>query len=77
MYRLVKLKKGFRDGTRTSLGEKDHSCTFVIMQQQVSEQGSAISAHGNTNTLLEHTIANLNVHIVEEKVEHFRNFPGC
>ena len=46
------------------------------MQQQVSEQGSAISAHGDTNTLLENTIANLNVHIVEEKVEHFRNFPG-
>ena len=44
--------------------------------QQVSEQGSAISAHGDTNRLLEHTIANLNVHIVQEKVEHFRNFPG-
>ena len=68
--------EGFRDGTRTSLGEKDHSCAFVIMQQQVSEQGSAISAHGDTNTLLENTIANLNVHIVQEKVEHFRNFPG-
>ena len=67
--------EGFRYGTRTSLGEKDHSCTFVIMQQ-VSEQGSAISAHGDTNTLLENTIANLNVHIIEEKVEHFRNFPG-
>ena len=68
--------EGFRDFTRTSLGEKDHSCAFVIMQQPVSEQGSAISAHGDTNTLLENTIANLNVHIVEEKVEHFRNFPG-
>ena len=68
--------EGFRDGTRTSLGEKDHSCAFIIMQQ-VSEQGSAISAHGDTNTLLENTIANLNVHIVQEKVEHFRNFPGC
>ena len=44
--------------------------------REVSEQGSAISAHGNTNKLLENTIANLNVHIVEEKVEHFRNFPG-
>ena len=66
--------EGFKDGTRTSPGEKDHSCAFVIMQQQVSEQGSAISAH--TNTLLENSIANLNVHIVEEKVEHFRNFPG-
>ena len=54
---------------------EDHSCAFVIMQQ-VSEQGSAISAHGDTNTLLENTIANLNVHIVEEKVEHFCNFPG-
>ena len=70
--------EGFRDGTRTSPGEKDHSCAFVIMQQQVSEQGSAIniSAHGYTNTLLQNTIANLNVHIVQEKVEHFRNFPG-
>ena len=67
--------EGFRDGTHTSPGEKDHSCAFVIMLQQVSEQGSAISAHGNTNTLLENTIANLNVHIVQEKVEHFRNFP--
>ena len=67
--------EGFRDGTRTCPGEKDHSCASVIMQQ-VSEQGNAISAHGDTNTLLEHTIANLNVHIVQEKVEHFRNFPG-
>ena len=40
--------EGFRDGTRTSPGEKDYSCAFVIMQQ-VSEQGSAIiSAHGDT-----------------------------
>ena len=68
--------EGFRDGTRTSLGEKDHSCAFVIMQQQVSEQGSAISAHGYTNTVLENTIPNLSVHIAEKKVEHFRNFPG-
>ena len=67
--------EGFRDGTRTSLGEKDHSCTLVIMQQ-VHEQGSAISVHGDTNTLLENTIANLNVRIVQEKVEHFRNFLG-
>ena len=37
--------------------------------QQVSQQGSAISAHGDTNTLLENTIANLNVHIAEKKVE--------
>ena len=66
--------EGFRDGTRTSLGEKDHSCAFTIMQQ-VSEQGSEISAHGDTNTLLENTIANLKVHIFEEEVEHFRNFP--
>ena len=47
-----------------------------MTQQQVSEQGSEISAHGDTNTLLENTIANLNVHIVQEKVEHLRNFPG-
>ena len=70
--------KGFRDGTRTSPGVKDHSWAFGIMQQ-ASEQGSAISAHGDTNTLLEkleNTIANLNVHIVQEKVEHFHNFPG-
>ena len=67
--------EGFRDGTCTSPGKKDHSCAFVIMQQQVSEQGSAISTHGDTNTLLDNTIANLNVHI-EVKVEHFRNFPG-
>ena len=66
---------GLRDGTRTSPREKDHSRAFVIMQQ-VREQGSAISAHGDTNTLLENTIANLNVHVVEEKVEHFRNLPG-
>ena len=65
--------EGFRDGTRTSPAEKDHSCAFVIMQQQVSEQGRAISAHGDTNTLLENTIANLNVDIVQEKMEHFRN----
>ena len=67
--------EGFRDGTRTSPGEKDHSCAFVITQQQVSDQGSAISAHGDTNALLENTIANLNVHIFEEKVEHFLKFP--
>ena len=41
------------------------------MQQEVYEQGSAISAHGDANTLLENTIANQNVNIVEEKVEHF------
>ena len=58
--------EGFRDGTRTSSGEKDHSCAFVIMQQQVSEQGNAISAHGDTNTLVENTIGNLNVHVVQE-----------
>ena len=67
--------EGFGDGTCTSPGEKNHSCAFVIMQQ-VNEQGNGISAHGDTNTLLENTIANLNVHIVQEKVEHFRNFPG-
>ena len=67
--------EGFMDGTRTFTGEKDYSCAFVIMQQQVSEQRSAISAHGDTNTLLENTIANLNVHVLEEKVEHFLNFP--
>ena len=67
--------EGLRDGSRTSLGEKDHSCAFVVMQR-VSKQGSAISGHGDTNTLLENTIANLNVHIVQEKVEHFRNSRG-
>ena len=67
--------EGFTDGIHTSPGEKDYSCAFVIMQQ-VSEQGSAISAHEDTNTLLENTIANLNVYIFQEKVEHFRNFPG-
>ena len=55
--------EGFRDRTCTSPGEKDNSCAFVILQQQVSEQGSAISAHGDTDTLLENRIANLNVHI--------------
>ena len=44
--------------------------------QQVSEQGNTISALGYTKTLLENTIANLNVYIIEEKVEHFRNFQG-
>ena len=34
--------KGFREGTRTSPGEKDQSCAFVIMQQQVSEQGAQL-----------------------------------
>ena len=68
--------EGFRDGTCTSPGEKDHSCAFVIVQQEVSEQGSAISTHGDTNTLLENMITNLNIHIVQDKVEHFRNFPG-
>ena len=67
MYSLVKLK---------DLREKDHSCASVIMQQEVSDQRSTISAHGDTNTLLENTIANLNIHIVEEKVEHFCNFSG-
>ena len=67
--------EGFRDGIHTSPGEKDQSRAFLIMQQEVREQGSAISAHGDTNTLLENTITSLNVHIVEEKVEHFRNFP--
>ena len=62
--------EGFRDGTCTSSGEKYHSCAFIIMQL-VSEQGSTVSAHGDTSTLLESTIANLNVHIIEEKVEHF------
>ena len=61
--------EGFRDGTRTSPGEKDPSCAFVIMQQ-VSKQRSTISAHGDANTLLENTIANQNVNIVQEKVEH-------
>ena len=65
--------EGFRDGTRTSPEEKDRSCAFVIMQQ-VNEQGSAISAHEDTNTLLENTIANLNVHIVEENVKHVLDF---
>ena len=32
---------------------------------------------GIPSTLLENMIANLNVHIVQEKVEHFRYFPGC
>ena len=68
--------EGFRDRTHTSPGENDNSCAFVIMQQEDSEQGSRISAHGDINSLLENTIANLNVHIVEEKVEHFRHFPG-
>ena len=68
--------EGFRDGTRTSLGEKDRSCAFIILQQ-VSEQGSTITAHGDTNILLENTIANLNVHIIEEKVGHLHNLPGC
>ena len=74
-YCLVKLKD-LGMGLARSQEKKDHSCAFVIMQQQVSEQGSAVSAHGDTNTLSENTITNLNVHIVEEKVEHFRNFPG-
>ena len=56
---------------------KDLGMGHVIMQQQVSKQGSAISAQGDTNTLLEDTITNLNVHIVEEKAEHSRNFLGC
>ena len=68
--------EGSRNGTRTSRGEKDRSCAFVILQQQVREQESAISAHGDINTLLENTITNLNVHIVEENVEHFRNSRG-
>ena len=72
---LVKLKD-LGMGLVPPRWEKDHSCAFVIMQQQVSEQGSAISVHRDTNTLLENTITNLNVHIVQEKVEHFRNFPG-
>ena len=38
---------------------------------RVTAVGSAISAHGDTNTLLRNTIANLNVHILEDKVEHF------
>ena len=67
--------EGFTEGNRTFPGEKDRRCAFVI-RQQVSKQGRAINAHGDTNTLLENMIANLNVHIVEEKVDHFHNFPG-
>ena len=77
MYQSSCQTEGFRDGTRTSPGEKDHSCAPVIITQQVSGQGSGISVHGVTNTLLENTIANLNVPIIKEKVEHFCNFPGC
>ena len=67
--------EGFRNGTRTSPGEKDHRCAFITVQQEISEQGSAIIAHGDTNKM-ENMIANLNVHIVKEKVEHFYNLPG-
>ena len=74
MYHLVKLKD-LGMGLVPPRWEKDHSCAFVIMLQ-VSEQGSAISAHEDTNTLLENTITNLNVHIVQEIVEHFRTFSG-
>ena len=74
MYRLVKLKD-------LGIGlvpprEKRITAALSLSPQQVSKKGSAISTHGDTNTLLENTIAYLNVHIVEEKVEHFRNFPG-
>ena len=69
--------EGFEVGTPTSPGENDHSCALIIMQQEVGEQGCAISAHLDTNTLLENTIAYLNVHIKKENIEHFRNFPGC
>ena len=47
--------EGFRDGTHTSPGEKNYSCAFLIMRQQVNEQGSTTSAHGDTNTLLKNT----------------------
>ena len=73
MYHLVKLKDL---GMGPVPPREKRSCAFIIMQQQVSEQGSAISAHGDTNTLLENMIANLNVHIVQEKVEHFHDFLG-
>ena len=75
MYRLVKLKD-LGMGLVPPREKRIIAVLSYIMQQQVSEQGSAISAHGDTNTLLKDTIANLNVHIVQEKVEHFRNFPG-
>ena len=65
MYSLVKLKD-LGTGLVPPQEEKNRSCAFVIMKQQVSEQGSAISAHGDTNTLLKNTIANLNVHIVQK-----------
>ena len=68
--------EGFRDVTLTFMGEKDHSCAFVTMQQQCSKQGSAFSSHGDTNSQLENTFNNLNVHIIEEKVEPFRNSWG-
>ena len=38
---------------------------------------NAIRANGATNTLLEKTIADLYVHISEQKVECFRIFLGC
>ena len=75
MFRLVKLKDLALGHVPT--GRKgSHAFVIIIIEQQFSEQRSAISAHGNTNTLLENTITNLNVHIVEKKMEHFRNFPG-
>ena len=33
--------EGFRDGTRTSPGEKDHSCAFVIVQLNKSASRGA------------------------------------
>ena len=65
MCRLVKLKdKGI--GLVPPWEKMDDSCAFIIMQQQFSEQGSASSAHGDTNTLLENIITNLNKQIIGE-----------
>ena len=41
----------------------NYSCAFTIMRQQFSEQGSTISAYGDTNTLLRNTTPNLYVYV--------------
>ena len=70
--------EGLTDVTHTSAGEKDHSCAFEIMQQLVSEQGSAKGAHrGHQYTVGKHDRQTECTHYRgSEKVEHFHNFPG-
>ena len=70
MSRLVKLK-----GLGAGLVPPREKRIVAVLSLSCNKKSASRGAQlWDTNTLLENTIANLNVHIVEEKVEHFRNF---